>query len=130
MHDLGTDPQNDHLVYDELDEAFFVYLHRSRSQKYLFLTSQSSVRLRHMSIPHLRFVHYLTHISLSIRMYVCMSVRLVVGEQLTTEVHYVEASNPHAPWKVVMPRKMGVEYAGTVPSQSIARSVYGRDLDV
>jgi oligopeptidase B len=40
-HALGSDPKNDTLVYEEKDEMFRVNVHRSRSQKVLFLVSGS-----------------------------------------------------------------------------------------
>jgi oligopeptidase B len=40
-HSLGTDPKNDALVYEEKDEMYRVNVHRSRSQKVLFLASGS-----------------------------------------------------------------------------------------
>jgi oligopeptidase B len=40
-HALGTDPKNDALVYEEKDEMFRVNVHRSRSQRVLFLASGS-----------------------------------------------------------------------------------------
>lgn len=36
-HRIGTDPEADELVYHEEDEAFYVSLSRSRSNKLIFL---------------------------------------------------------------------------------------------
>ena len=40
-HTLGTDPQQDRLVYEEKDEMFRVWLDKSRSKQYLFLITAS-----------------------------------------------------------------------------------------
>jgi len=36
-HTLGGDPQNDKLIYHEKDEAFWLYIHRTKSKAYLLL---------------------------------------------------------------------------------------------
>lgn len=41
-HTIGTDPKNDHLVYREEDEAFFLDLHKSRDCSYLLMTLKSN----------------------------------------------------------------------------------------
>jgi oligopeptidase B len=40
-HQLGTDSKNDELVYEEKDERFNIGVRKSRSHKYIFLTSGS-----------------------------------------------------------------------------------------
>lgn len=42
-HVLGTDPQKDQLVYEEEDETFNVGVYRSKSNKYLFIFSSSTL---------------------------------------------------------------------------------------
>ena len=61
----------DTLVYEEKDERFDVYVNRTRSHAYLFLTS---------------------------------------GSHTTSEARYIPASQPMAEWKILEPRKQGVEY--------------------
>jgi len=40
-HTLGADAKNDELVYEEKDERFNIGTHKSRSHRYVFLTSSS-----------------------------------------------------------------------------------------
>jgi oligopeptidase B len=61
----------DTLIYEEKDERFDVYVNRTRSRAYLFLT---------------------------------------VGSHTTSEARYIPAGQPMAEWKVLEPRKQGVEY--------------------
>ena len=42
-HILGTDPEEDVLVYHEQDERFFIDIEKSKSKKYLFLVLESQV---------------------------------------------------------------------------------------
>ena len=41
MHDLGDDPEDDTLIYEEPDERFNLQVEKSRSGKYIFVTSAS-----------------------------------------------------------------------------------------
>ncbi|MHA2224205.1 MAG: S9 family peptidase [Candidatus Hodarchaeales archaeon] len=42
-HKIGTDPKNDEIVYHEEDEAFHLYLFKTKDFKYLLLSAQSQV---------------------------------------------------------------------------------------
>ncbi|MEM7768882.1 MAG: S9 family peptidase [Cyanobacteria bacterium P01_A01_bin.37] len=42
-HQLGTDPNNDTLLYEETDDAFYLDISRSRSNAYLFLSAESKI---------------------------------------------------------------------------------------
>jgi oligopeptidase B len=42
-HVLGTDAEDDQLVFHEPDEAYFVYVGKSKSKEYLFLTLESNI---------------------------------------------------------------------------------------
>lgn len=42
-HKLGTDPKNDELVYEEKDETFDLYIGRSKSDKYIWIISESTL---------------------------------------------------------------------------------------
>ena len=42
-HVLGTDPSEDVVVYEEKDEAFSVYVYRSKSEKYIVIGAYSTV---------------------------------------------------------------------------------------
>jgi oligopeptidase B len=42
-HQLGTDPAQDQLVYEEKDNTFYTGIHRSKSKKYLFISLHSSL---------------------------------------------------------------------------------------
>ena len=42
-HVLGTDPKSDPLVYEEKDHAFYLGVDKSRSDRYLFISLQSTV---------------------------------------------------------------------------------------
>ncbi|MCS7019621.1 MAG: S9 family peptidase [Cytophagales bacterium] len=70
-HVIGTHPQDDQLVYEEKDETFNVGVYRSKSNKYLFIASSST---------------------------------------LTTEVRFLDASQPNKPFTVFLPRERGHEY--------------------
>ncbi|WP_206352482.1 S9 family peptidase [Tautonia rosea] len=42
-HTLGTDPANDHLVFEEPDEEFSCYVRRTKSDRYLLITSSQTL---------------------------------------------------------------------------------------
>jgi oligopeptidase B len=42
-HELGTDPEDDQLVYEETDETFSVHVSKTRSKKYITLVSSHTV---------------------------------------------------------------------------------------
>ena len=42
-HILGTDPSADRLVFEELDETFSVYVSKTRSRRYLFISSHHTL---------------------------------------------------------------------------------------
>lgn len=42
-HRLGTDQAQDDLIYEEQDETFYTYARRSKSGKYIFICSQSTL---------------------------------------------------------------------------------------
>ena len=46
-HRLGTDPGQDTLVFHDEDEAYFLFIHKSRDQKYIF-TNHHSTRATEM----------------------------------------------------------------------------------
>lgn len=50
-HTLGTDPQLDTLVYEELDETFSAYVGKTKSKKYLLIESHQTIT------TECRFVH-------------------------------------------------------------------------
>ena len=58
-HVLGTDPKTDPLVYEEQDHSYYMGLHKSRSEKYLFIalqsTQQSEWHYADAADPQLRF---------------------------------------------------------------------------
>jgi oligopeptidase B len=62
-HLLGTDPQHDGLVYEELDESFDLAVERSRSERYLFIAAQSTTsaewRYANADDPHAPFQLFL-----------------------------------------------------------------------
>jgi len=70
-HRLGTAAADDELVFEEPDERFYVAIGRTRSGRFLVITSAS---------------------------------------KLTTEVWIVDADTPGEPFRVVTPRRDGVEY--------------------
>jgi oligopeptidase B len=70
-HRLGTPATDDELVFEEPDERFYVSIGRTRSGKFLVITSAS---------------------------------------KLTTEVWVVDADTPREPFRIVTPRRDGVEY--------------------
>ncbi|MCB5250191.1 MAG: S9 family peptidase [Candidatus Cloacimonetes bacterium] len=41
FHTLGTDPTKDKLLFEEEDDAFYLYLSKSRSEEYIFINSSS-----------------------------------------------------------------------------------------
>lgn len=43
MHVLGTSQSEDKLIYDETDETFYVTVEKSKSEKFLFITSWSTL---------------------------------------------------------------------------------------
>ncbi|TDQ19350.1 oligopeptidase B [Algoriphagus boseongensis] len=42
-HILGTDPQSDILIFEEKDEEFSCVVHKSKSEKFLFIHSESTI---------------------------------------------------------------------------------------
>ena len=42
-HELGTDPVNDVLVYEELDDTFGTYVYKTKSSKFIIIGSYSTV---------------------------------------------------------------------------------------
>jgi oligopeptidase B len=70
-HELG-DTNEDPVVFEEPDEAFFLGLHKTRSGRFVML--------------HL-------------------------GSHDTNESHYLEADNPTAAFRVIDPRRKGIEYS-------------------
>ena len=42
-HELGTDPSDDVLVFQEKDDAFFMWVHRTRSGRYILMGLESNV---------------------------------------------------------------------------------------
>ncbi len=42
-HQLGTDPSQDQLVYEETDPTFSVYVWKTRSEKYIFIDSEHTL---------------------------------------------------------------------------------------
>jgi oligopeptidase B len=42
-HVLGTDPKNDELVYEEVDETFGCFIYKTKSKKYLIIGSYSTL---------------------------------------------------------------------------------------
>ena len=42
-HELGTDPKNDQLVFEEKDESFSVGISKSKSERFLFINSRSTL---------------------------------------------------------------------------------------
>jgi oligopeptidase B len=70
-HRLGTPAADDQLVFEEPDERFYVSIGRTRSGKFLVITTAS---------------------------------------KLTTEVWVVDADAPEDPFRIVTPRRDGIEY--------------------
>ncbi|HEY3655908.1 MAG TPA: S9 family peptidase [Steroidobacteraceae bacterium] len=58
-HELGTDPAQDPVVYEEKDHSYYIGVRKSRSEKYLFIalrsTQQSEWRYAGADDPSLRF---------------------------------------------------------------------------
>ena len=50
-HILGTDPKNDELVFEEKDETFDCGIYKTKSQKYLMITSSSTLTDEVQYIP-------------------------------------------------------------------------------
>ncbi|MDG2370314.1 MAG: S9 family peptidase [Flavobacteriales bacterium] len=50
-HILGTDPKNDELVFEEKDETFDCGINKTKSQKYLMITSSSTLTDEVQYIP-------------------------------------------------------------------------------
>ncbi len=50
-HELGADPSQDVLVFHEKDEAFDVNVYKTKSLKYIFIGSSSTVSDEHRFIP-------------------------------------------------------------------------------
>ncbi len=42
-HVLGTNPENDKLVYEETDDTFYAYVYKSKSQQYIIIGSSSTM---------------------------------------------------------------------------------------
>ena len=42
-HKLGTDPSLDQLIYEEIDEEFSCIVHKSKTEKYIFIHSESTI---------------------------------------------------------------------------------------
>ncbi len=70
-HTVGTSPGEDKEIYTEKDSTYSVRVSPSKDNKYIFITS---------------------------------------GSTMTTEVHYLDASNPAATPVVIQPRQTGLEY--------------------
>ncbi|MAN86579.1 MAG: oligopeptidase B [Algoriphagus sp.] len=78
-YELGTKPENSELVFEELDEEFTCHIHKSKSQYYLFIHSESTIsseisyleaknpngkwNLIQSRVPHLEYAvdHYEEH---------------------------------------------------------------------
>ena len=50
-HTLGTAKEQDTVVFEEPDETFDVHVYKSKSQKYIFISSSSSVSDEHHFLP-------------------------------------------------------------------------------
>ncbi len=50
-HVLGTDPENDVLVFEEDDETFYSYIYKSKSKKYIIIGSSSTLTSEFRFIP-------------------------------------------------------------------------------
>ena len=50
-HILGTKPDRDILIYEEKDKTFSLHLTKSRSKKYIFISSSSTISDEYMMIP-------------------------------------------------------------------------------
>ncbi len=71
-HRLGTDPNQDTLIHEEPDDAYYLGISRSRSNAYLFLSAESKI---------------------------------------TSEVRFLDASDPNGAFQMVQPRQHGIEYS-------------------
>lgn len=70
-HELGSNPAEDVLIYEEPDEAFYLSVGKTRSQAYILMD---------------------------------------LGSKVTSEFHYLDASNPTGSFQVIHPRQQGMEY--------------------
>ncbi|HSI69623.1 MAG TPA: S9 family peptidase [Gillisia sp.] len=65
-HILGTDPEEDQLVYEEKDETFNTYIYKSKSRKYLIIGSNSTLtseyRILAADTPEKEFCPFQTRI--------------------------------------------------------------------
>lgn len=50
-HELGTDPAQDELVYEETDDTFSVGVSRTKSRKYMTITSRQTLRTEVRYLP-------------------------------------------------------------------------------
>ncbi|MBK6881446.1 MAG: S9 family peptidase [Flavobacteriales bacterium] len=50
-HELGTDPDNDVVVYEETDPGFSCDVFRSRSDAFIMITTESSTSSEHLTLP-------------------------------------------------------------------------------
>jgi len=50
-HKLGADAQNDKLIYEEKDETFQTFVYKSKSRKYIFIGSSSTLTSEYRFIP-------------------------------------------------------------------------------
>ncbi|MDQ3142377.1 MAG: S9 family peptidase [Bacteroidota bacterium] len=51
IHELGTPNNDDLLIYDELDESYYAHLSKTRSGKYILISSSSTVSSEYQLIP-------------------------------------------------------------------------------
>lgn len=70
-HRLGSQSEDDLLIYQESDDSYFLSVGRTRSQAYIVMS---------------------------------------LASKITSEVHYLDASNPLAEFQVIHPRQQGMEY--------------------
>ncbi|NPA43092.1 MAG: S9 family peptidase [Chlorobi bacterium] len=70
-HTLGTPQEEDRLVYEETDPAYDLGIEKSKSEEFIFLTSEANT---------------------------------------TTEVRYIPADRPESAFRIMRPRRHGVEY--------------------
>ncbi|MBI4761292.1 MAG: S9 family peptidase [Chloroflexota bacterium] len=70
-HRLGTAPASDVLLFTEEDETFFLFLHKTRDERYILTEHHSTT---------------------------------------TSEMRYLSADQPDGEWKVIAPRRRGIEY--------------------
>ena len=53
-HKLGDDPKNDQLVYHEKDATFYTYVYKTKSEKYIVISSESTLSSEHRIIDAFR----------------------------------------------------------------------------